>query len=277
MLSIGEFARLGQVSPRTLRHYAEVGILEPAHIATPTGYRYYELAQLTDLRRVLALRDLHVGLEQIRELMTTGGGVSVEQLWGMLRLREAEISQSIAEQQDRLRRVAAQLDAIERGAILRTLDIVVKTTEPLRLAETTGIGHGYGFENIHPVFEERLPVVWARVVEAGIEPGISAAHYEWPDENGDVVVHLGFDIGDQPLTFGVGDEVRVAELPSIEVAAAIHRGSLIDISETFEAVVRWIDASGYRIADHSRELYLEWNPEDAAKNVTELQLPIARA
>jgi DNA-binding transcriptional MerR regulator len=29
MLTIGEFARLGQVSPRMLRHYDELGLLTP--------------------------------------------------------------------------------------------------------------------------------------------------------------------------------------------------------------------------------------------------------
>ena len=39
MLNIGEFARLGQVSPRMLRHYDEIGLLQPEQVdpATATG------------------------------------------------------------------------------------------------------------------------------------------------------------------------------------------------------------------------------------------------
>jgi DNA-binding transcriptional MerR regulator len=275
MLSIGEFARLGQVSPRTLRHYGALGILEPAHVDPATGYRSYELRQLVDLRRVLALRDLGIGLEPIRELLEADGGVSIEQLRGMLRLRQAEISASVAEQQDRLRRVATLLDALERGDAMRTIDTVVKVTEPIRVAETTGVAAGYGHANIGPVFEEQLPVVWRRVVESGVEPGICVAHYDWPDESGNVVVHLGFDIGDQ--SFAESDDVHVVELPAVEVASTLHRGPMTDIADTFEALVRWIEANGYRIADRSRELYLEWDLEDPAKRVTELQLPVVRA
>jgi DNA-binding transcriptional MerR regulator/predicted transcriptional regulator YdeE len=275
MLSIGDFAQLGRVSPRTLRHYGELGILEPAHLDPATGYRYYELSQLVDLRRVLALRDLGFGLESIRELLEADRGVSMEQLRGMLRLRQAELSASLVEQQDRLRRVGVLLDSLERGDVMRTIDVVVKVTEPVRVAETTGVAAGYGPDNIGPVFEERLPVVSRRVVESGLEPGTCVAHYDWPDDSGHVVVHVGFDIGDQSLT--ENDEVRVVELPSLEVASAIHRGPLVDIADTFEAVVRWIESNGYRIADRSRELYLEWDSEDVARNITELQLPIARA
>jgi DNA-binding transcriptional MerR regulator len=274
MLGIGEFARLGQVSPRTLRHYGDVGVLTPSHVDPATGYRYYELRQLSDLRRVLALRELGIGLEQIRELVTADANVSVEQMRGMLRLRQAEIAAEITEHQDRLRRVASYLDALERGELMRTIDIVTKVAEPVRLAETTGSANGYGYENIHPVFRDRLAVVWHRLNVAGVEPGICVAHYDWPDDAGQVVVHLGFDIADQSLADD--DDVRVVELPSVEVASAIHRGAPNDITDTFEAMVRWIEDNGYRIADRSRERYLKVDRENPAQNVTELQLPIAR-
>src|SRR5687768_11534291 len=162
MLSIGDFARLGQVSPRTLRHYAELRLLEPANVDDATGYRYYEYEQLADLHRVLALRDLGLGLSDIRRLLETDGTVSVEQLRGMLRLRQAEISASIAEQQDRLHRVAAHLDAIERGEVMHDIDVIVKVPEPVRMAETVGVAPTYGYANVHPVFESRLPTVWNR-------------------------------------------------------------------------------------------------------------------
>jgi DNA-binding transcriptional MerR regulator len=274
MLRIGEFARLAQVSPRTLRHYGDLGILAPAHVSPTTGYRSYEVRQLADLRRVLALRDLGLGLEQIRDLLQTDGDLSTEQLRGMLRLRQAEITAAIEEEQHRLRRVAALLDALERGTPMGTIDVVVKTTEPLRIAETTGVAPGYGNANIGPVFDERLPVVWARLVELGIEPGMCVAYYDWPDDDGRVTVHLGFAIGDAPLVEGA--DVRATDLPAVEVASALHRGPLDDIAGSFEAIVRWIDTNGYRIADRSRECYLAWS-DDPAQRVTELQVPVARA
>jgi DNA-binding transcriptional MerR regulator/predicted transcriptional regulator YdeE len=275
MLSIGDFAQLGQVSPRTLRHYGELGILEPARVDSSTGYRYYEMRQLADLRRVLALRDLGIGLGSIRDLLEGDeDGISTEQLRGMLRLRQVEISSSIAEHQERLRRVAALLDALERGDGMRTIDVVVKVAEPLRMAEATGTAAGYGNNNIGPVFEAWLPVVQARLMASGVDPGTCVAHYDWPDDDGHVVVHLGFDIGDQSLEDS--EDVRVVELPTVEVASAIHRGPMVDIVDTFEAVVRWIEAGGYRIADRSRELYLEWDADDSTRCITELQLPIVR-
>ena len=62
------------------------------------------------------------------------------------------------------------------------IEIVVKHTEAVRMAETTGVAAGYGHENIGPVFEARLPVVWARLVEAGDRTGSCLADYDWPDD-----------------------------------------------------------------------------------------------
>jgi MerR family regulatory protein len=42
MFSIGEFARLGAVSVRTLRLYDEMGLLRPARVDPATGYRAYK-------------------------------------------------------------------------------------------------------------------------------------------------------------------------------------------------------------------------------------------
>jgi effector-binding domain-containing protein len=47
------------------------------------------------------------------------------------------------------------------------------------------------------------------------------------------------------------------------------------ISPAFEALARWIDDSGYRIAERSRELYHERHAGDPQRHVTEVQIPIA--
>ena len=41
VISIGDFARLGQVSVRMLRHYDSIGLLVPAGVDPSSGYRRY--------------------------------------------------------------------------------------------------------------------------------------------------------------------------------------------------------------------------------------------
>jgi DNA-binding transcriptional MerR regulator len=68
MLSIGEFARLGGVSVRTLRHYDEIGLLHPATVDPETGYRGYSADQLGRLNRIVALKELGLSLTQAFEV-----------------------------------------------------------------------------------------------------------------------------------------------------------------------------------------------------------------
>src|SRR6476619_392140 len=107
MLNIGEFARLGQISPRMLRHYDEIGLLKPSRVDPHTGYRFYSVDQLRRLHRLLALRDLGFSLEQIRSMLDDDP--PVEQLRGMLRLRQAQVEQNLVDEQARLRRIEAHL------------------------------------------------------------------------------------------------------------------------------------------------------------------------
>lgn len=54
-------------------------------------------------------------------------------------------------------------------------------------------------------------------------------------------------------------------------------GSMDEVGPTYEALMRWIDHSGYRLVGASRELYRAWCPDDHSQSVTEIQLPIDRS
>jgi len=66
--SIQDTARLAHTTSRTLRHYGEVGLLEPSRIGT-NGYRYYDERALLRLQRILMLRELGLGLPAIGEVL----------------------------------------------------------------------------------------------------------------------------------------------------------------------------------------------------------------
>src|SRR3979409_2549877 len=106
-LKIGEFAKAGMISVSALRYYDEVGLLKPIEMDPWTGYRYYSLDQLPTLYRILALKDLGLSLDQIRRLM--GDELPVEQIRGMLRLKQAELKEQASELAERLNRVETRL------------------------------------------------------------------------------------------------------------------------------------------------------------------------
>jgi DNA-binding transcriptional MerR regulator len=253
-----------------LRHYDEIGLLRPQRVDPVTGYRSYGAHHLAQLHRLLALRDLGFTLDQIGQILHDDP--PLDELRGMLRMRQAQIEQTVGEEQARLRRVEAHLRTLEGSNLIDIQDVVVKPTPPLRIAEAVGSAPGFGSENLGPVFARLLPEVFNHLERVGARPGISVAHYEEPADDGSVVLHAGFDIGDQDVPDG--DRVRVVDLPTIEVASLVHRGPMDTVVPVYEALVGWIEDSGYHLAGRSRELYHEWHEDDPTRNVTELQIPI---
>ena len=132
MLKIGDFSRLSQVSVKTLRYYDEVALLKPTQVDEVSGYRYYSVAQLRQLHRILALRDLGFSLDQIGYVLEAD--LSIEELRGMLRLRRAEQQQRLLKEQERLDRVEALIQLIHQENTVNTDAVITKDTAAQRFA-----------------------------------------------------------------------------------------------------------------------------------------------
>ena len=68
-MSIGEFARRSRLSPKALRLYDELGLLEPARVDDDSGYRYYSATQVDRARLIAALRQLQIPLAEIKSIV----------------------------------------------------------------------------------------------------------------------------------------------------------------------------------------------------------------
>lgn len=70
-LSIGDFSRATHMTVKTLRHYHEIGLLEPVDVDPQTGYRRYSAEQIPTAQVVRRFRDLGMPLEEIRTVLAT--------------------------------------------------------------------------------------------------------------------------------------------------------------------------------------------------------------
>lgn len=66
--SSGEFARMAQVSIRTIRFYDKQNILKPSYVK-PSGARFYTDSDFARLQQILLLKYLGFSLEEIREML----------------------------------------------------------------------------------------------------------------------------------------------------------------------------------------------------------------
>jgi DNA-binding transcriptional MerR regulator len=136
MFNIGEFARLGRVSVRMLRHYDAIGVLTPAAVDPDSSYRLYSIDQLPRLNRLIALKDLGFKLEQVRAMLDES--IDADELAGMLRLRRAELEAQITADTGRLARVEARLRSIQEEGQMITQDVALKSVPQIRVAQLSG-------------------------------------------------------------------------------------------------------------------------------------------
>lgn len=67
-LTVSEFARLHKINKRTLHYYDEIGIFKPKYKGE-NGYRYYDYRQGVDFEYIKMLRELNIGLEDIKKYL----------------------------------------------------------------------------------------------------------------------------------------------------------------------------------------------------------------
>jgi DNA-binding transcriptional MerR regulator len=68
MFTVKQLSDLAGVTPRTLHHYDQIGLLKPSRIGD-NGYRYYGEESLLKLQQILYYRELDLPLDEIKTIM----------------------------------------------------------------------------------------------------------------------------------------------------------------------------------------------------------------
>jgi len=68
MYTVKQLSKLAGVTPRTLHHYDEIGLLKPSRVGG-NGYRYYGEESVLRLQQILFYRELGLPLEDIKKIM----------------------------------------------------------------------------------------------------------------------------------------------------------------------------------------------------------------
>ncbi len=274
MFKIGDFSKICQIPVSALRYYADLGLLEPAHIDRFTGFRYYELNQLPRLNRILALKDMGLSLEEIGRLLNEE--VSVDEMRGMFRLQQAKIQQHVDDELARLARVAARLREIEKEGKMPHQDVVLKSIEPQHVVSIREIIPT-------PVYVGMLlNEGFGALGQQGIQPNAAPQaiyhdeEFKLTEMDVEVVIPVSTSVT-QDIMLPDGRKFAVRDLPAVHSAASvIHVGSYDSLTVTYQALGKWIEANGYRIAGASREIYLKSAGNDGDP-IVEVQWPIEKA
>jgi DNA-binding transcriptional MerR regulator len=68
MFTVKQLSKLAGVTPRTLHHYDEIGLLKPSRVGD-NGYRYYGEESVLRLQQILFYRELDIPLDEIKKIL----------------------------------------------------------------------------------------------------------------------------------------------------------------------------------------------------------------
>lgn len=277
-MRIGDFARLGQVSVRMLRHYESLGLLIPEGVDRFTGHRRYSVAQLPRLNAIMALNSLGIQLSRIAELLASEP--SSAELAEMLILRRHQL---LAEQEataSKLSEVEFRLALIERTTMTHP-DCIIKDLPAERiLGRTVLLGEPpFDTAEIGPLFGS----VPTAIAHAGGDPLTGVGIYT--ETSAGTEVTCGYRSENttsaaEIAAASAGEGVAVTELPATTAATLIHVGSMDGVGASWQHLGKWCLSQGYELSGPCREVYLEagdgTDDSDQSGWVVELQQPVTR-
>jgi DNA-binding transcriptional MerR regulator len=273
MFRIGEFSLIAQVSGRLLRYYDEIGLLSPEYTDPQTGYRYYSAKQLPILNRILVLKELGLGLDQIARLLDQGA--SSDEIRGMLLLRKAQITQALQDDLARLQLVEARLDQIDAFSQTQVPDVVVKAIPPQRylaLRETFP-----DVASVRRIVIQVAALVPPKMPASSLGQIAFVVHSQMFDPDA-FDFEVGYLLtGKSPAAIQISEErkLTVCDLPAIETVATLaHTGSINDIHHSYGLLGTWVEQQHWRIVGPGRQVFLQLPQPGHDDAVIELQLPV---
>ena len=264
LLSIGDFSRMTYLSVKTLRHYHEVGVLEPARVDPDTGYRYYRPDQVTAAQIVRRFRDLGMPLDEVRAVVHAGDpGTRDRTITAHLDRMERRL--------DETRTAVASLRALLTES--RAAPDVRYRHEPVTasLAITAEVAGEDVVAWWLAAFQE---VHRTAVLTGSTRTGPDGALFSggfFEDGGGEITAFVPVTPGTAP-----GGRVRAFDVPAAHLAVLRHRGPFGDLDRTYGALGTWVAERGAGADGPIRERYLPLGRgDDLFHHETEVGWPLA--
>lgn len=269
MLRIGEFSALSSITINMLRHYDKIGLLVPNNVDSTSGYRYYDKEQLVPANRIVALKTMGLGLDEIKETMC---------------MSETHIDRLLAvklqEKFEEINRINSQINQIQlavntdRTADDYALSIIVKDMKAQWVVGLRGLISDYPEEG-------RL---WH---ELQVES--QNARIKIPEQTTAMAINHGYDEESTKLDVEVllaldrksdcTKPLMISQRPKHKVASLIFQGSYAKIADINVFVAEWIEKNQYEIIGNAYSIYHNspGNQSQEHEFVTELCFPIRKS
>ena len=266
-LSIGDFSKMTYLSVKALRHYHDVGVLEPIEIDPSSGYRFYAPNQVAVAQTIRRLRDLDMPLDEVRALVQTDDPKARDAaLIAHLQRMETQLEQT---QQT----VASLRGLLEQPEVTK---VVVRreipATPALAIREVVPAADGVAWWMAALTLLHRV-VNSGVVTRVGVDGALFAAEF-FEDELGEVTVFIPIE-SLPAVDVYLPERVVAIEIPAIDAATTVHDGPFSDLDRTYGALGTWVLEQAAGAPGPIREYYLPTgDPEDLIAHTTEVCWPV---
>jgi len=271
MLTIGDFSRMTHLSVKALRHYHDLGVLEPAAVDPFTGYRLYDTGQVGSAQVIRRLRDLGMPLDSIAMVLAAPD----------LEARNREIAAHLTRMERQLTETQASVAALRalltgpavRPAIeLRT--IPAATVLAVRAMVDAADLNEWGGD----AFDALAAALAATgLTAAGPYGGLFHGDF-FELERSEVTAFVPVQAGAALDAVDPAGRVQLLQIPAVEAAVAVHEGAFSEIDRTYAAVGEVVAERAIGVDGPIREYYLvsSADTDDVAKHRTEVCWPVFR-
>jgi DNA-binding transcriptional MerR regulator len=263
-LTIGDFSKATHLSIRTLRHYHEIGLLEPTDVDPDTGYRRYATEQIPAAQVIRRFRALDMPLDDIQAVMSASD----------LRTRDQLIAAHLARMEASLARtqqaVASLRDLLEPAAAPAAIGHrSVPATPAAAISEDIGVADALLW------YRGALGELHATLAAQGIRTdgpaGGMFADELFAEEHGQSTIFIPCSAGVRPM-----GRVTPTTMPAVELATIVHSGPHDEIDRAYGTLAAHVAEHELAVEGPLREYYLvgPGDTSDEAAWRTEIGWPV---
>jgi DNA-binding transcriptional MerR regulator len=265
-LSIGDFSRATHLTVKTLRHYQEAGLLEPAQIDPKTGYRRYTTEQIPVAQVIRRFRDLDMPLNSIRAVLSAPDVEARNELIAAhLKRLEADLT--------RTQSAVASL----RSLLQAPMPAVNIKSRKVGQVTAAAISEVIRTEDALSWFSGALGELKAALTAQGVEligpAGGMFSNDLFSQARGDATVYIPCGGGARAV-----GRLAMVVVPAVELATIVHEGSHANIDLAYGSLATYVARHALGIEGPLREYYLvgPQDTPDASAWRTEIGWPIFR-
>jgi DNA-binding transcriptional MerR regulator len=264
-MTIGEFSRMTHLSVKALRHYHDVGLLEP-HVDPVNSYRRYETSQVPAAHLIRRLRELDMPLADVRTVLEAPD----------IETRNHAVLVHLQRMEHELQRTRAVVASLR--AMLEQPMVSVEVEHRV-VGDVTALGIRARIDRsgIEAWCGEAFPDLYRAIAATDLVPaGVAGALYRddyFEHTAGEVVAFV--PVAGDPRSAGRAEPTVV---PAATLAVAVHTGAYREIDRTYGALGTYVAANDIRAGGPIREHYLVGPDvtDDTARLRTEVCWPIAQ-